>query len=82
MGLADQRLATRVVEELAVVGGRGKHHDVDVGRHPPQLELEALVPGDGEGADGHVQRRADGAFGDRVRHVEHEDPIHRSRQRV
>ena len=70
------------VEQLALVDRAREHDDLDALGHVAQLEVEALLAADGEGADGDVDRGAQRAVHEVAGHVHHVDPVDRPRQRV
>ena len=64
------------------VGGPRQNHDLDGRRGVGQLPFEALVPGDGEGPQHHVEGVAHRRVGDTAGDVQDEDPVNRPGQGV
>ena len=56
----DQLARAREVEQVARIRRAGEHDHLDLGRHEPQLELEALAARVGEARHHDVERRAFG----------------------
>ena len=82
VGLVDELAAAREVEQLARVGRAGQHDHLDARRHVAHLELEPLAARVHEARHHDVERRALFAIGRARRHVEHEHPVDRPRERV
>ena len=82
VGVVHEPAGTGEVEQLAIVDGRGEHHDLDALGHVAQLEVEALLAADGEGADGDVDRGAQRAVHEVAGDVHHVDPVDRPGQGV